>query len=255
MIHGWARKAGRDPEGHHAELPRADGAGVRARQARGRGSRAVPRHRRRGLQDIGAYQALGVTDFIFDLTPPGSARAARHDGAVRRRRAPQGSLRAGASRRARVRARRALAKRRSSPGESMDALPAIGRRLHRRRPRRRLGTADASGQPLVVPICYAFDGESSSRRSTPSRRRQDLAGSSGSGIIRENPKVSVVIDRYDDDWTQLRYVIIQGRAELLTEGARLLAGRRSAPREVSSVPRHGAQPRLGAHDQGEAGTG
>jgi len=36
--------------------------------------------------------------------------------------------------------------------------------------------------------------------------------------LRENPKVSVVIDRYDDDWTQLRYVIIQGRAQLLTEG-------------------------------------
>ena len=82
----------------------------------------------------------------------------------------------------------------------------------------RLGTADASGQPLVVPICYAFDGESlfsaiDAKPKTPGPR-----GLKRIRNLRENPKVSVVIDRYDEDWTKLRYVIIQGRAELLTEG-------------------------------------
>ena len=80
----------------------------------------------------------------------------------------------------------------------------------------RLATADGAGQPLVVPFCYAWDGEALvSAIDAKPKRAGDLKRVRN---IRENPKVSVVIDRYDDDWTQLRYVIIQGRAELLTEG-------------------------------------
>jgi len=62
----------------------------------------------------------------------------------------------------------------------------------------RLATADATGQPLVLPICYAFDA----------RVRN----------IRENPKVSLVIDEYDDDWSRLRWVILQGLADVVTTG-------------------------------------
>ncbi|PYO32715.1 MAG: hypothetical protein DMD86_11810, partial [Candidatus Rokuibacteriota bacterium] len=73
----------------------------------------------------------------------------------------------------------------------------------------RLGTADASGQPLVVPICYAFDGHSlfSAIDAKPKTKRPE--GLKRIRNIRENAKVSVVIDRYDEDWAQLRYVIIQ----------------------------------------------
>jgi PPOX class probable F420-dependent enzyme len=83
----------------------------------------------------------------------------------------------------------------------------------------RLGTADASGQPLVVPICYAFDGESlfSAVDAKPKTRRPE--GLKRITNIRENAKVSLVIDRYDEDWNNLRYVIIQGEAQLLTDGA------------------------------------
>jgi PPOX class probable F420-dependent enzyme len=42
--------------------------------------------------------------------------------------------------------------------------------------------------------------------------------------IRENAKVSVVIDRYDEDWSELRYVIIQGEARLLTGGDEFARG-------------------------------
>jgi PPOX class probable F420-dependent enzyme len=88
----------------------------------------------------------------------------------------------------------------------------------------RLGTADAAGQPLVVPICYAFDGEclfsaidAKPKSATPDRLRR-LRN------IRENAKVSVVIDRYEEDWTRLRHVIIQGQAEILTGGAEFSRG-------------------------------
>jgi len=82
----------------------------------------------------------------------------------------------------------------------------------------RLGTADAAGQPLVVPICYAFDGESLFSAIDAKPKTSEPRGLKRIRNLQENPKVSVVIDRYDEDWTQLRYVIIQGRAELLTEG-------------------------------------
>ena len=42
--------------------------------------------------------------------------------------------------------------------------------------------------------------------------------------LRENPRVSIVIDEYDDDWSRLRYVIIQGQADLLTDGPQFAHG-------------------------------
>jgi PPOX class probable F420-dependent enzyme len=83
----------------------------------------------------------------------------------------------------------------------------------------RLGTADASGQPLVVPICYAFDGESLFSAVDAKPKTQRPEGLKRIKNIRDNAKVSVVIDRYDEDWTRLQYVIIQGEAQLLTGGA------------------------------------
>ena len=59
----------------------------------------------------------------------------------------------------------------------------------------RLATADGTGQPLVVPICYAWDGEALvSAIDAKPKRAGDLKRVRN---IRENPKVSVVIDHYD----------------------------------------------------------
>jgi PPOX class probable F420-dependent enzyme len=82
----------------------------------------------------------------------------------------------------------------------------------------RLGTADRAGQPLVVPICYAFDGESLFSAIDAKPKSRDGGSLKRVRNIRENAKVSVVIDHYDEDWARLRYVIIQGEARLLTDG-------------------------------------
>ena len=82
----------------------------------------------------------------------------------------------------------------------------------------RLGTADATGRPLVVPVCYAFDGRRwySAIDGKPKRLGgRDLARVRN---IEANPRVSVLVDHYDDDWRQLRYVVIQGTAALLAAG-------------------------------------
>jgi len=82
----------------------------------------------------------------------------------------------------------------------------------------RLGTADSAGRPLVVPICYAFDGQHcySAIDAKPKREPGDRLKRVRN--IRENPQVCLVVDHYDEDWSRLRYVIVQGRAELLTGG-------------------------------------
>lgn len=88
----------------------------------------------------------------------------------------------------------------------------------------RLGTADRAGQPLVVPICYAFDGErlysavdAKPKRGAPGSLRRIRN-------IQDNARVSVVIDRYDEDWSRLAWVIIDGLADLLTGGAEFSRG-------------------------------
>jgi PPOX class probable F420-dependent enzyme len=82
----------------------------------------------------------------------------------------------------------------------------------------RLATAAGSGQPLVVPICYAFDGQRLFSAIDAKPKRQPSRELARVRNIRENPKVSVAIDHYEEDWSRLRYVVIQGLADLLTGG-------------------------------------
>ena len=82
----------------------------------------------------------------------------------------------------------------------------------------RLATADASGRPLAVPICYAFDGHTLYSAVDAKPKRVPTRGLRRIRNIEENPRVSLVVDEYDEDWTRLRYVIAEGRATLLTDG-------------------------------------
>ena len=84
----------------------------------------------------------------------------------------------------------------------------------------RLATVDATGQPTVVPICYAFDGKrfysaiDEKPKSVSWGRLKRLRN------IEANPHVSLVIDDYSEDWTQLGYVLIRGLAEAIEPGGR-----------------------------------
>ncbi len=82
----------------------------------------------------------------------------------------------------------------------------------------RLGTADAAGRPLVIPICYAFDGRHCYSAIDAKPKRRAPGQLQRVKNIRENPRVSVLVDHYEEEWGRLRYVILQGRADLLMEG-------------------------------------
>jgi PPOX class probable F420-dependent enzyme len=80
-----------------------------------------------------------------------------------------------------------------------------------------LATADAKGAPHVIPICYALAGqtlyvtvdEKPKRHDMPLKRLRN---------IRENPKTAFVVDRYDEDWRRLGWVMLRGEAEILEAG-------------------------------------
>jgi len=79
----------------------------------------------------------------------------------------------------------------------------------------RLATADKSGQPHVIPFCYAFDGERFYFVVDEKPKRQTGKPLKRVRNILENPQVALVIDDYADDWTQLAYLLVGGTATLV----------------------------------------
>jgi PPOX class probable F420-dependent enzyme len=97
-----------------------------------------------------------------------------------------------------------------------DAAPAWALAMLREARVGRLGTADASGRPLVVPVCFVFDGaaiysavDDKPKRTRALRRLRNVA---------ENPQASVLVDVWDEDWTRLAWVAVDGHADVLTDG-------------------------------------
>lgn len=79
----------------------------------------------------------------------------------------------------------------------------------------RLATADESGSPTLVPVCYAYDG---TYFYTPlDQKPKRVAGSQLRRVrnIEARHEATLLIDQYSDDWSQLGYVQIHGRAELI----------------------------------------
>ena len=81
----------------------------------------------------------------------------------------------------------------------------------------RLATADADGRPHVVPVCYALADDSLyfTIDEKPKRGGARLKRLSN---IRQNPQVALIVDRYDEDWSRLGWVMVQGRADILETG-------------------------------------
>jgi PPOX class probable F420-dependent enzyme len=80
----------------------------------------------------------------------------------------------------------------------------------------RLATVDEHGRPHVVPVCFALAGgvlytpiDEKPKRGGELRRIRN---------IHAQPHVQVLVDRYDEDWSALRYVQLRGRASVLEAG-------------------------------------
>jgi PPOX class probable F420-dependent enzyme len=85
-----------------------------------------------------------------------------------------------------------------------------------------LATVDAESVPHVVPVVFAVSGGvvytavDAKRKTT--RRLRRLAN------IAANPRVSMLVDHYDDDWSQLWWVRADGLAEVHDSGEQMAIG-------------------------------
>jgi PPOX class probable F420-dependent enzyme len=100
----------------------------------------------------------------------------------------------------------------------MRIEPAEARDRFARSPVLRLATAGADGRPHLVPCTFAVDGsgrivigiDNKPKASANLRRLRNIS---------ENPRVSLLVDHYADDWTQLWWVRADGTAAVAAAGA------------------------------------
>jgi PPOX class probable F420-dependent enzyme len=80
-----------------------------------------------------------------------------------------------------------------------------------------LATVRRDGRPHVVPICFVLLGERvySAVDHKPKRHRslQRLSNVAATGTA------SLLVDKYDDDWSKLWWVRLDGRARLVDDSA------------------------------------
>lgn len=82
-----------------------------------------------------------------------------------------------------------------------------------------LGTADSTGEPHVVPVCYAVLGETAyiliDRK--PKRSGDPYKLKRVTNIL-ANSSSCLTVDRYDEDWSRLAFVMMRGPAMLVDHG-------------------------------------
>jgi PPOX class probable F420-dependent enzyme len=81
----------------------------------------------------------------------------------------------------------------------------------------RLATTGVGGRPHIVPITFAIESESvyfavdaKPKRTTDLQRLRNISA---------NPAVSVLFDHYEEDWSKLWWVRVDGSARILGDEA------------------------------------
>jgi len=80
-----------------------------------------------------------------------------------------------------------------------------------------LATADAAGAPHLIPVCYAADDDTLYITVDEKPKRRDIPLKRVRNIL-DNPQAAFVVDRYDEDWSRLGWVMLRGPAEILDSG-------------------------------------
>ena len=79
----------------------------------------------------------------------------------------------------------------------------------------RLATADKTGKPHCVPVCFIeHDGRfyiplDEKPKRVEARRLKRVRN------VLENPRVTLLVDHWDEDWSKLWFVMVEARAELV----------------------------------------
>ena len=81
----------------------------------------------------------------------------------------------------------------------------------------RVATADADGQPHLVPVCHVVAGDKIYFGSGHDARKVTN--------LRDNPHIALTVDLYSEDWSHLKGVMVLGTATLIARGPRFTKAR------------------------------
>lgn len=96
----------------------------------------------------------------------------------------------------------------------------------------RVATTGRSRVPHVVPVCHILkDGKIYFGSDGDAKKVQNL---------RQNPRAAVTVDVYDEDWSSLRGVTIQGDAALIENGTRFKRLRNAIYEKFPQYPQESA---------------
>ncbi|MGH2946477.1 MAG: TIGR03668 family PPOX class F420-dependent oxidoreductase [Solirubrobacteraceae bacterium] len=101
----------------------------------------------------------------------------------------------------------------------------------------RLATVTADGRPHVVAVCFALAGGriytavDAKPKSTRALRRLEN--------VRATGRASLLVDHYEEDWSKLWWVRVDGRAEVLSESGAAIDAL------IAKYPQYRAQPPAG----------
>jgi PPOX class probable F420-dependent enzyme len=81
----------------------------------------------------------------------------------------------------------------------------------------RFATANSKAKPHVVPVVFAFDKEkyylpidAKTKTAKPEKLKRI-------GNIEANPTVALLIDEYNEDWKKLFFIMVQGKAAIISK--------------------------------------
>ena len=116
--------------------------------------------------------------------------------------------------------------------------PGLRRRITRARVGH-LATSDGT-RPTVIPVCFVLLGDTvyqaidAKPKSVAPRRLRRVRN------IQANPEAALVVDHYLEDWRRLWWVLLHGRARLVTPGPEqrraIAALRRKYPQYRTTTP-------------------
>lgn len=108
-----------------------------------------------------------------------------------------------------------------------------------------LATIAPDGQPRLVPICFVLDPAHPviwTPLDEKPKAVEDVARLARVRDIRADPRVTVLVDRWDEDWTQLAWLRCHGSASIVDSGDM------AAERDAAIAALRAKHPQYASHD-------
>jgi PPOX class probable F420-dependent enzyme len=106
---------------------------------------------------------------------------------------------------------------RTFTGMTLETLPGWAHELLEGERVARLAYVDAEDRPRVLPVTFAVEGDAvwSAIDEKPKRTPEPAR----LAHLRRRPEAALLVDRYDDDWSNLAWVQLLGRVDVLPAGS------------------------------------